>query len=120
MSAGYPRQARITQRAEFERVARLGKRLRTSDLDAHCVASPLSFPRVGLVVPLHRQTVVARNRLKRRLRSLVRLELLPIGVGVDVVLRCRPSAYTRTYDALREQVLLVVKQIIALFRTGAG
>ena len=33
--------------------------------------------RVGLIVPRHRQTAVARNRLKRRLRELTRLRLLP-------------------------------------------
>ena len=39
---------------------------------------PLSrLPRVGIVVPRHQHSAVDRNRLKRRLRELVRLELLP-------------------------------------------
>lgn len=61
--------------------------------------------RVGLIVPRHRQSAVARNRVKRRLRELVRRELLPAGVAADVVLRVRPGAYAVTFDGLRRDVL---------------
>lgn len=113
MSAGYPREARITQRADFQRIMGKGKRLRTSDLNVHWVASPLLIPRAGLIVPLHGRGAVARNRLKRQLRNLVRIELLPLLCPVDIVIRCQASAYACTYALLREQILKSRKQIVA-------
>jgi ribonuclease P protein component len=57
-----------------------------------------------VVVPRYKQTAVARNLVKRRLRELVRLELLP-GLGaVDVVQRAVPSAYGAPFEALRADV----------------
>jgi ribonuclease P protein component len=52
------------------------------------------------VVPRFRQTAVARNRLKRRLRELSRVRLLPADLSADVVLRVRPEAYGATFDEL--------------------
>ena len=45
----------------------------SADVAAGILGGPL--PRVGIIVPRHRQSAVARNRLKRRLRELVRLRL---------------------------------------------
>jgi ribonuclease P protein component len=60
--------------------------------------------RVGLIVPRFKQSAVARNRLKRRLRELTRLRLLPADLAADVVLRIRPGAYGATFDALTTDV----------------
>jgi ribonuclease P protein component len=59
---------------------------------------------VGIIVPKHRHTAVLRNRLKRRLRELVRCELLPIVTTGDWVIRTRPEAYDASFDALRDDV----------------
>jgi len=53
-----------------------------------------------LVVPRYKHTAVARNRLKRRLRELSRLRLLPADIAADVVVRVRPEAYEASFDAL--------------------
>ena len=53
-----------------------GRRWRTEHLDVRASASPLSFARSGLVVPKHGKTAVERNKLKRRLRELVRTMIL--------------------------------------------
>jgi RNase P protein component len=53
---------------------------------------------------------VDRNRLKRRLRELVRLDLLgPLrrSSPVDVAIRARPEAYTATVPNLRADVDVV-------------
>jgi ribonuclease P protein component len=62
---------------------------------------------VGFIVPKHKQSGVARNRLKRRLRELARLRLLPAlrpGAPMDVVLRARPEAYRATFAQLERDV----------------
>ena len=62
------------------------------------------MPRVGVIVPRYRQTAVARNLVKRRLRELVRQELLPHLRGAEIVLRARPEAYGATVAGLRADV----------------
>jgi len=104
-----PRARRITRGAEIRSLFRRGKRSRTPHLDVLHTAAPVAFSRAGLVVPRHRHTAVDRNRLKRRLREIVRLDVLPWldqGDGpADVLLRARPEAYRATYDELRTEVV---------------
>jgi len=73
--------------------------------------------RVGLIVPRYRHSAVARNQLKRRLRELTRVQLLPTRVPVDVVIRARPEAYDSAFEHLRADVNRVVAQ---LSRLSAG
>lgn len=83
-------------------------------LDVRAAASPFEFPRIGIVVPRHQQSAVNRNRLKRRLRELVRLELLPVLVQrppTDVAIRARREAYTADYAALRRDVTSIVSRL---------
>jgi ribonuclease P protein component len=60
------------------------------------------------VVPKHRRSSVERNLLKRRLRELLRLEVLPrlvdLQVSVDVLIRARREAYAATYEQLHDEL----------------
>jgi len=62
-------------------------------------------PRMGLIVPKFQSSAVARNRLRRRLRELWRLELQPHQPAWDLVIRARREAYGATYPALRDDLL---------------
>ncbi len=58
-------------------------------------------------MPRHQHTAVDRNRLKRRLREIVRVELLPTLRGqtaIDVAIRARHDAYAAPLDALRADI----------------
>lgn len=91
---------------------REGKRLRTEHIEVRVDASPLAQPlennrrtlRVGIIVPRYKHSAVARNQLKRRLRELVRVVLLPVGPPVDIVLRARTEAYAASFDALAKDI----------------
>jgi len=70
-------------------------------------------------VPRYKHTAVARNRLKRRLRELARLRLLPALADLppaDVVVRVWPSAYAADFDALAADMGRAVRQLSG----GAG
>ena len=73
--------------------------------------------RVGLVVPKYRFGAVARNLLKRRIREIVRLKLMPFlagnDVGIDLVLHARISAYAVTFEALSNAVERVGHMVVA-------
>ena len=111
---GFPRRHRLTRGAELKATIQEGKRIRTVNLDVRTLASPLSHPRVGIVVPRHRQSAVDRNRLKRRIRELVRIDLLPAlkaRTPVDVVIRARIDAYAAGFAALRADILAVQRRV---------
>lgn len=98
---------RLTRTADLELVRREGKRIRTASLEVRYLASLLHAHRIGIIVPRFRQTAVARNRLKRRLRELTRREwpaLLADRAPLDLVLRAAPAAYAADFARLATEV----------------
>ena len=112
--APYPRWLRLTRGSDLQKVLREGKRARTEHLEVRILASLLRHPRVGIIVPKHRHSIVERNRLKRRLREILRREILPLvpGLAADVVVRAGPRAYEVTFEMLHTELLAGMQQIV--------
>ena len=100
----YPRAARLRRPKDIRHVLRHGRRVRTGPIDVFVAASRAGHSRVGVIVPRYRHTIVERNRLKRRLREIVRREWLPLarshGTRLDVVMKACPAAYEVAFPAL--------------------
>lgn len=108
------RTLRITSSREIRTLFQRGKRSRTAHLDVFDSASPFAYPRVGVVVPKHRRTAVERNRLKRRLREVLRADVLPrlreLDQNADVIVRARKEAYLATFSQLRDELIAWVER----------
>jgi ribonuclease P protein component len=107
----------LTRTADLDAVRREGKRIRSPRLEVRYLASLSRLSRVGIIVPRHKQTAVARNRVKRRLRELVRCEFLPalaLLPPMDLVVRATPEAY------LAERALLAADLARAAERLGTS
>ena len=63
------------------------------------------------MVPRHRDTAVARNRLRRRVREILRRGLLAKLPPVDLVVRAKRSAYTVPFAVLRAELTAGVTRI---------
>ena len=99
---------------------REGKRIRTEHLEVRALASLLPHPRVGFIVPRYKHSAVDRNRLKRRLREIVRTGLLPLLAAqrpVDVVVRALPHAYDAEFATLQAQL---ARTVAAIRKAGDG
>jgi ribonuclease P protein component len=68
---------------------------------ARLSSSPFPFLRVGLVVPRYGHTAVDRNRLKRRLREIIRQHLSDFNTVGDLVFWIRPAAYAASFEDLQ-------------------
>ena len=79
---------------------RQGRRRRTPRLDISWCSNELDHPRFGLVVPRHGQTAVVRNGVRRRIREIMRRNVLPALGPIDAVIRARPAAYGATFHQL--------------------
>lgn len=78
--------------------------MQTPNLDVRLAASPHAAPRVGLIVPKHKHSAVDRNRLRRRLRELIRVELLPVVARGEALIRAKPEAYELSFAGLRTEI----------------
>lgn len=85
--------------------------MRAAFLELRIAASPLFCARVGFIVPKHGQNSVSRNRLKRRLREIVRTTVLPALGPHDVVIRTLPAAYSQSWQALGEEVASLMRRL---------
>jgi len=116
MSAGFPRDKRITRGPELQRVLKEGKRIRTKHLDVRITASPLEHSphcRVGIIVPKAKHSAVLRNRLKRQLRELARNTLTSEeAMDADIVLIARGATYEATFAMLSSDMTSVREHIL--------
>ena len=81
-------------------MVRVGRRLRSKELDICWLPNDVGHSRLGLVVPRYGRSAVARNKLKRWLREIARRRLLPRMDSFDLVLRTRPTAYRAVFGDL--------------------
>ena len=89
------------------------------------IASPFSHVdrpwrglRIGLVVPRFKHSAVERNQVKRRLRELSRLQLLPTDLPADMVLRIRPEAYGASFSVLATDIVRILTQLQRWYATS--
>lgn len=88
-----------------------GRRIRTEHLEVRSSDSLLSHARVAVIVGKHGHTIVERNRLRRRLREMVRTRLIPVMGGADVVVRPLPSAYELSYAELLAEFEKIILRV---------
>jgi len=67
--------------------------------------------RLGLIVPRHQSSAVARNRLRRRLREILRRDVLRMLPGIDLVIRAKRSAYSASFAVLRAELTGAVETL---------
>ena len=110
-----PPSSRINRTRDIRGLLRKGKRKKTSHLDVFFLSSAGPEPRLGLIVPKYRRTIVERNKVKRRLREIGRREVLPRlreeGLVVDLLIRARPGAYGAGYHQLRSELELMIEEL---------
>jgi len=102
---------RITRGSELTTCWDAGRRHRTQHLDLVWRHNASGHARLGLIVPLHQSTAVARNRLRRRLREILRRDVLQSLPAVDLVIRAKRSAYTASFAVLRAELTGVVETL---------
>ena len=59
---------------------------------------------MAVIVGKHGHTIVERNQLRRRIRELARIHLIPLYKSLDLVLRALPSAYGADFSQLSNEV----------------
>ena len=113
---------RLRKHADYQRVYQTGRKKWAQQLAYFSVLrepgsltatrSETEGTRIGLTVPKALGKAVDRNRIKRRLRELVR-RLLPLtgGLPLDVVLHPKRSVLTTDFIALEREVAHIFQMV---------
>lgn len=62
-------------------------------------------------MPRHQSSAARRNRLRRRLREILRRDVLRILPSVDLVIRAKRSAYSASVAVLRAELTGAVETL---------
>ena len=129
--ARFPRSARLLRHADFERVYKAGRRHFSASMTVFFLPRPeqpaastgaAAAPglRVGFTVGRALGNAVQRNRMKRRLREVVRLSRPPAAAPADVVINPKKSLLTAEFDAVLNEVRRAFEVIEQKLTPGSG
>jgi ribonuclease P protein component len=120
-----PQQSRMRRPADFRRVLRTGRREGGAVLSGHLLLAGTAQPagsaggvpsgepaKVGFVVSRAVGSAVVRNRVKRRLRELMRRRLASLPGGCLLVLRAHPAAASACQADLTADLDLVIGRLL--------
>ena len=107
----FPRRVRLARGSELAACWEEGRRLRTPHLDLAWRPSPLGHPRMAIVVPRFQFTAVDRNRVRRRLREILRRYPVASLPAVDLVVRAKRAAYAAPFARLHAELTASVTRI---------
>jgi len=101
---------------EFKRTMRSGRRAGGATLSGHLLLTAVAVPedtkpKVGLVVSRAVGSAVVRNRVKRRLRELMRGRVAALPGGSLLVLRAHPAAAGARQADLAADLDLVLERL---------
>jgi ribonuclease P protein component len=107
----FPKWKRLTLPAEFARVKGQGttERGRYLVLGAAKVSEEKFF-RAGFITPKHIGSAVVRNRVRRRLRDIVRTHQARLHPGIWLVVVARPYAANATHAQLTDEWLRLAER----------
>ncbi|MBI5101009.1 MAG: ribonuclease P protein component [Nitrospirae bacterium] len=90
----------LRKKGDFDKVFELGLKFPSQYLVIYAKPNGLSFCRLGLAVSRKTGNAVSRNRTKRRLREIVRKQLLNKSLAFDFVVVARRGASEAVFVAL--------------------
>ena len=105
----YPRGARIVRKADFDAVYRNGKRRSSSHFTVFLKANGLPQSRFGFSIKRALGGAVARNRIRRRIREVVRLHREEISAGWDFVIHPKAGVESAPFAALQSDLVRLLK-----------
>ncbi len=105
----YPRACRLVHRAEFETVYREGRRRASQSFAVFCRPNGRGLSRFGMSVKKALGGAVARNRIRRRIREILRQHRQEIASGWDIVIHPRSSVAAAKFAALEVELIQLLR-----------
>ena len=107
----WPREARLVRRGEFEAVYRSGQRRSSRQFVVFFRRNELGRSRFGASVKKALGGAVVRNRIRRRIREILRLNQSEIPTGWDMVIHPRGSVARANFSELATELLDLLQSV---------
>jgi ribonuclease P protein component len=107
----FPREARLVRKGDFDRVYQTGKRFSGSYFTVFVRSNALALNRFGFSIKKALGGAVVRNRIRRRLREMVRCRRQEISPGWDIVIHPKSSVAKAPFAALAQDLVRLLKQL---------
>jgi ribonuclease P protein component len=104
----FPRECRIVRRSEYDLVYREARRRSSRQFTLFVRPNGLPISRFGWSIKKALGNAVVRNRIRRRLREIVRMHRHEMGAGWDVVIHPRATVAKAEFAALVEELVKLV------------
>ena len=115
-SFSFPKARRLTRASEYERVKREGLVRRGKLLTLNAAVVDNSGPcRVGFITSRRLGSAVVRNRVRRRLREIVRQHQHDLRQALWIVLIAKRDAAGASYRALEDEWLRLARRASILY-----
>ena len=108
-SMTFPREARLVRRGEFDALYRAGRRRSSSHFTVFLRANELPESRFGVSIKKALGGAVVRNRMRRRLREIVRCRRSEIPAGWDIVIHPKSAVDKAPFAELAEELLRLLE-----------
>ena len=110
-SHSFPKHLRLLRRIQFRRVYAEGRRRRAPLCTVFYLANGLSYSRLGITVPRALGKSVLRNRVKRRLREIFRVNRTALPGGWDIVLNPGQRVAATPFPRLEGEILRLLPHL---------
>lgn len=121
-SQAFPKSYRLLRRSEYRRVYDEGQRRSAALCIVFFLPNGLPHPRLGITTPARLGKAVLRNRVRRRLREVFRLNRPTLPGGWDILVNPRPAVAEVPFRILERELLrlLPTRPPDAPFEQGPG
>lgn len=92
----------LRRKAEFEAIAQRGSARSSRLMVMRTLRTGGPLARIGIATPRKLGGAVERNRVRRRLRALIREHYGTLPSGIDLLVIARPEAARATWTELRD------------------
>ncbi|MCS7260996.1 MAG: ribonuclease P protein component [Anaerolineae bacterium] len=104
------RKYRLRKRADFQRTRQKGKCWEHRLVVLCVLRNHLEYSRFGFAASRRIGKAAVRNRARRRMREIVRLNMAAIEPGWDVVFIARPALLEATYSELTDAICALLQR----------
>jgi ribonuclease P protein component len=108
---GFPREARLVRKSEFDAVYSTGKRRSNAHFTAFFRANERPLSRFGFSIKKALGGAVVRNRMRRRMREIVRCHRQEIPAGWDIVIHPKSKVARTEFVQLTQELLGLMKNL---------
>lgn len=104
------RKYRLRNRVDFQRTRQEGKCWEHRLIVLCALRNSLGYSRFGFASSRRIGKAVTRNRARRRMREIIRLNMSAVEPGWDIVLIARPALSQATYSELTDAIHVLLRR----------